>query len=91
MYCQKCGKQIDDEAVMCPGCGEFTHNHSPKRASRNKPSKFKWSVLKLIFGIVYIFNSLAVFGKDTAKMVVFFIIGSALLLWWFAKDWKRDK
>ncbi len=21
MYCRKCGKQIDDEAVVCPNCG----------------------------------------------------------------------
>ncbi|MDE5766273.1 MAG: zinc ribbon domain-containing protein [Clostridia bacterium] len=24
MYCRKCGKQIDDEAVVCPHCGVLT-------------------------------------------------------------------
>lgn len=26
MYCQKCGKEIDDEAVVCPHCGVATKN-----------------------------------------------------------------
>lgn len=26
MYCQKCGSQIDDEAVVCPNCGCATSN-----------------------------------------------------------------
>ncbi|NLL16134.1 MAG: zinc-ribbon domain-containing protein [Clostridiales bacterium] len=26
MYCYKCGKQIDDEAIICPACGVPTQN-----------------------------------------------------------------
>ena len=31
MYCRKCGKEIDDEAVVCPHCGVLTvRNGSPR-------------------------------------------------------------
>lgn len=33
-YCQKCGKEILDEAVICPGCGcEAAKQNSPKAVS----------------------------------------------------------
>lgn len=35
MYCNKCGAQIDDEAVICPKCGCGTKNyHGQSAASR---------------------------------------------------------
>lgn len=27
MFCSKCGKEIDDEAIICTGCGCQTHNY----------------------------------------------------------------
>lgn len=27
MYCYKCGREIDDEAIVCPGCGCATPNY----------------------------------------------------------------
>ena len=27
MYCTKCGKQLDNDAVICPDCGEKTENY----------------------------------------------------------------
>ena len=27
MFCKKCGKQIDDSAIMCPSCGAPTDNY----------------------------------------------------------------
>lgn len=29
-YCSKCGKEIMDEAVVCPGCGCATSNYTPR-------------------------------------------------------------
>ena len=40
MYCQKCGRQIDDEAIICPDCGSPTINYKPRRAQRTStPTK----------------------------------------------------
>ncbi len=30
MFCSKCGKEIMDEAVVCPNCGCATNNYTPK-------------------------------------------------------------
>lgn len=30
MYCQKCGNEINDMAVICPNCGCSTENEIPK-------------------------------------------------------------
>lgn len=30
MFCYKCGKQIDDEAIVCPHCGCATKNYNPR-------------------------------------------------------------
>lgn len=30
MFCAKCGKEIDDKAVVCPYCGVATDNLKPK-------------------------------------------------------------
>lgn len=30
MFCYKCGKEIDDEAIVCPHCGCATKNYNPR-------------------------------------------------------------
>ena len=47
MYCQKCGKELDDRAVICPGCGKPT---------REKKSLFKkwWFWVIAVFLIICI-------------------------------------
>lgn len=36
MYCTKCGKQLFDEAVMCPGCGAPTSNYVQSPAKKEE-------------------------------------------------------
>ena len=38
MYCQKCGKVLDDEAIMCPGCGTPTLNARGRQTGKKKRS-----------------------------------------------------
>ena len=37
MFCSKCGKEINDEAVVCPSCGcataNFSHSPTPQKVS----------------------------------------------------------
>jgi hypothetical protein len=35
MYCQKCGKEIDDNAVVCPNCGVPTENYQQPQQQPN--------------------------------------------------------
>ncbi len=37
MFCQKCGKEIDNEAVICPSCGVPTSNYKTEKAEAAQP------------------------------------------------------
>lgn len=34
MYCSKCGKEIDNEAVVCPMCGVATQNFNDRQQNQ---------------------------------------------------------
>ena len=36
MYCKKCGKEIDDNAVICPSCGCATENFEKKNVIKKR-------------------------------------------------------
>ena len=36
MYCKNCGKEIDDKAVVCPGCGVPTVEQMPETKKKKK-------------------------------------------------------
>lgn len=45
MFCSKCGKEIADEAVICPQCGCATANYQPA-ASNSSPYSQDYIALK---------------------------------------------
>ena len=62
-YCEKCGKEINDNAVVCPACGASTEvkasprvtgaeSESPKTARMALGFAFLIPILGVIFGIV---------------------------------------
>ena len=38
MFCSKCGKEISDEAIICPACGVPTPNYQPQQAQLQQPT-----------------------------------------------------
>lgn len=38
MFCSKCGKEIMDEAVICPNCGCATNNYQATNTAQNTTS-----------------------------------------------------
>ncbi|MBR6940534.1 MAG: zinc ribbon domain-containing protein [Clostridia bacterium] len=61
-YCEKCGKEIDDNAVICPGCGaSATVNASPITTAESENPKtarmaigfaFLIPIVGIIMGII---------------------------------------
>lgn len=54
MYCSKCGKEIDDAAIICPGCGCATQNYhqkynTAKRAENCSPKSRLVALLLCVF------------------------------------------
>lgn len=59
MFCQKCGKEINDKFVLCPYCGESVGNNNQdynfnqsSTVQSNDTGGFGWSVLGFFFPIV---------------------------------------
>jgi len=47
MFCSKCGKEIADEAMICPGCGCATSNYQPQaKESNNNPYSQDYLAIK---------------------------------------------
>lgn len=94
MFCQKCGKEIMDEAVICPHCGCAT-GVRPKTEVSKKPYKLSFGLVMLctflpvvgiIMGIVELSNNdhspkgTAIIGQSIAGFVVCgIVIGAAII------------
>lgn len=55
-YCEKCGKEIIDEAVICPGCGCPVKNNGVKTSSSvpgGNGKKIQKSLILGVIGIVF--------------------------------------
>lgn len=52
MYCNNCGKEIDDKAVVCPNCGVATQNAQNNTTSEVDNGGFGWGLLGCCIPIV---------------------------------------
>lgn len=53
MYCKKCGKEINDNAVICPSCGCATENFEKKNVNKETDSSsLGWAVLGFFIPLV---------------------------------------
>ena len=62
MYCKKCGKQMDDNAIMCPACGAPTDNYKPPEPERPKAKTWPLviGILSILAFIIIAFQSCAI-------------------------------
>ena len=94
MFCQKCGKEIIDEAVICPHCGCATGVKTKVEVSKT-PYKLSAGmvmlctflpVVGLIMGIVELSNNdhspkgTAIIGQSVAGFVVIGIVIGAVIV-----------
>lgn len=53
MYCKKCGKEINDNAVICPSCGCATDKYEQKNfKNESDSSSAGWAVLGFLFPLI---------------------------------------
>ena len=74
MYCTKCGAVADDNAVVCPNCGQPLNAAQPQQQvyqptvqpAQPQPSILPWGILSLVFsgvlGLIF-----AIIGRNKAK------------------------
>lgn len=53
MFCRNCGKEIDDNAYVCPHCGvKVEHKNNSAKADAESGSKAGWGVLSFFIPLV---------------------------------------
>ena len=84
MYCKHCGKQLSDEAILCPDCG--TPTGVKPTAHRPAPADGQSSPLGVIalFLALFSFVTGIVFGSFfytyAASVILLYIIGASTIL-----------
>ena len=51
-FCSKCGKELDDGAVICPGCGCAVDSPAPVTNTKSDSGSFGWAVLGFFIPLV---------------------------------------
>lgn len=95
MYCPKCGKELDNEAVMCPSCGLMLDSYIPpadtQQPQAKQPEKIR-NIWKLVVGILCLLWSIRLLGYNAIAFFVFGLIGGGLIFWWLLSDvYPKDK
>ncbi|MBE7082078.1 MAG: zinc-ribbon domain-containing protein [Clostridiales bacterium] len=77
-FCNKCGNQLHDEAIICPACGNAINQDTTINTSIEKPRKFSVCailgfVFALLAGVLCLTNS--IFEYSLYIGFVFSIIG----------------
>lgn len=53
MFCKNCGKEIDDNAFVCPHCGvKVERTGAPAASNLDNGSKIGWGILSFMFPLV---------------------------------------
>ena len=52
MFCKNCGKEIDDQAYVCPHCGVKTGKNDVSPADADSGSKAGWGILSFLIPLV---------------------------------------
>ena len=70
MYCRKCGKEIDDQAIVCIGCGCAVQE--TKKDTEQDTSKTGIGILMGFFlGIIGLIIGLCLYKEDTVARKTF--------------------
>lgn len=76
MFCKNCGKEVSDNAVTCPNCGENFAAAPVVNAGADQKSKMAAGLLGIFLGGLGIHNFyLGYTGKAIAQIVLSFCFG----------------
>lgn len=70
MYCKTCGKEIHDNAVICPNCGCATNN-KPVNQTSGESKKTMGILLGLFLGLIGLIIGIAMFPNETEERATF--------------------
>lgn len=71
MYCQKCGKEIDDEAVICVHCGCEIQNSSKNKKEFQESKTTEGVLLGLFLGLIGLVIGIVMYPEGTVARKTF--------------------
>ena len=54
MYCEHCGKELADEAIVCPNCGCATDNYAVKKTNNGHTATRVFMILACVLSAFYL-------------------------------------
>ena len=70
MFCKKCGKEIDDEAVVCVHCGCAVEETKVNKED-NEPKKGMGVLMALLLGLIGLIIGLCLYKSGTIARKTF--------------------
>ncbi len=83
MYCKNCGKELSEEALMCPNCGTPTGNKPHVRKSAHAVSSASLGVIAFFLGCFSFVTGIifgAFFYVYPAASLLLYIIGATTIM-----------
>ena len=80
MFCRKCGKEIDDEAVICVHCGVSTHQTTKKIDDPLAKSKIVAGLLGIFLGSLGVHNFYLGYTKKAVTQLLLTVVGWIIIV-----------
>lgn len=71
MYCPKCGKEVNDEAVVCVNCGCSLQNKPDTKPEHNESKTGIGVVLALFLGLIGLIIGICIYPEGTVARKTF--------------------
>lgn len=74
MFCQHCGKEVDNEAVVCVHCGKMLKEikqETPVNKDHNEPKTGMGVLMALFLGLIGLIIGLAIYPSNTIARKTF--------------------
>ena len=71
MYCQKCGEEIKDEAVICPKCGCETNVKKSQQQYLDEPKTGMGVLFALLLGLIGLIVGICLYKDGTVARKTF--------------------
>ena len=81
MFCSNCGKELADNAIMCPNCGAPTKNTRPQKEFDPNASSCDWVVTLILCIFLGYLGIHSFYTKKTGIGIIQLLTGGGCGIW----------
>ena len=71
MFCKYCGKEINDQAVVCVHCGRAVHSEQEINQSAGQSKKGLGVLLGIFFGLIGLIVGICLYNENSIERKTF--------------------